>query len=55
MPVGLYRDKDGWVIVATASAQVRIPRNAYETKGYAPQYDLLPNEEEYWAARKREL
>lgn len=52
VPTGLYRDKVGWVVVATGSLRTSMPRNAYETKGYEPRYDLLPSELEYRKARK---
>lgn len=49
MPKGLYRDKTGWVVVESAGNQSAMPRNAYETKGYEPRYDLLPTEAQHQA------
>jgi hypothetical protein len=49
---GLYRDKDGWVIVDYGRHRAPIPRDQYQARDYAPPYGQLPTQEEYEAVVK---
>ena len=54
MPVGLFRGEEGWAQVDYGTgATIPVPRSKYEANGYKPDFDRLPSEAEYWAARKR--
>ena len=51
IPTGLYREPDGWVLVAyDAKNLIPIPRERYELSGYEPSYDQLPTKDDYESA-----
>jgi hypothetical protein len=49
---GLYRDKDGWVMVDYGRHRAPIPRDQYQARDYTPLYGQLPTREQYEAATK---
>jgi hypothetical protein len=44
---GLYRDRDGWVMVQYDKHQAIIDRDTYVANGYVPPYDSLPTQDQY--------
>ena len=54
MPVGLFRDEEGWVQVDYGTGTtIPVPRSKYEANKYKPDFDKLPSEAEYEAAEKK--
>lgn len=53
MAAGMYRTEEGWVQVNYGSHSAPIPRARYEENGYKPDFDDLPAEADYLAARKK--
>jgi hypothetical protein len=54
MPVGLFRDEEGWVQVDYGTGTtIPVPRSKYEANGYKPDFDQLPSEAEYQAAEEK--
>jgi hypothetical protein len=54
MPVGLFRDEEGWVQVDYGTGTtIPVPRSKYEANKYKPDFDKLPSEAEYGAAEKK--
>jgi hypothetical protein len=54
MPVGLFRDEEGWAQVDYGTGTtIPVPRSKYEANGYKPNFDKLPSEAEYWAAEEK--
>jgi hypothetical protein len=50
MAVGLYRDPSGWAMVRYERNSMALPKDAYEEKGYKPDFDKLPTRQE-WEAK----
>ena len=53
MPTGLFRTTDQSAHVEYDGVSISIPRSTYEKKGYKPDFDKLPLEDEYKAAREK--
>jgi hypothetical protein len=53
MPTGLFRTTDQSAHVEYDGVSIPIPRSTYEKKGYKPDFDKLPLEDEYKAAREK--
>ena len=53
MPTGLFRTTDDSVQVEYDGVPIPIPRSTYEKNGYKPDFDKLPLEEEYRAAKEK--
>ena len=53
MPVGMFRSEEGWVQVDYGTGNIPIPRSKYDENRYKPDFDKLPSEAEYWAAKKK--
>jgi hypothetical protein len=52
MPTGLFKTTDQSVQVEyDDGVSIPIPGSTYENRGYKPDFDKLPLEEEYWAAQ----
>jgi hypothetical protein len=49
---GLYRDKDGSVMVDYGRHRAPLPRDQYQARDYVPPYGQLPTQEQYEAAVK---
>jgi hypothetical protein len=49
---GLYRDRDGLVMVDYGRHRAPIPRDQYQARDYTPLYGQLPTREQYEAAKK---
>jgi hypothetical protein len=47
MPTGLFRTTDQSAHVEYDGVSIPIPRSTYEKKGYKPDFDKLPLEDEY--------
>ena len=47
MPTGLFRATDQSAQVEYDGVSIPIPRSTYEKKGYEPDFDKLPLEDEY--------
>jgi hypothetical protein len=54
MATGMFRTGDGWVQVDYDGSNIPVPRSKYEANGYKPDFDELPLEADYWAARKKQ-
>jgi hypothetical protein len=52
MPTRSFRTIDQSVQVEYNKVSIPIPRSTYEKNGYKPDFDKLPLEEEYRAARR---
>ena len=52
MVTGLFRTADGSAQVGYDGNNIPIPRSKYEENGYKPDFDKLPLEADYWAARE---
>ena len=50
---GLFRTTDQSVQVEYDKISIPIPRSTYEKNGYKPDFDKLPLEDEYKAAREK--
>ena len=53
MPTGLFKTPDQSVQVEYDGVSIPIPRSTYEKNGYKPDFDKLPLEDEYKAAREK--
>jgi hypothetical protein len=53
MPTGLFITTDQSVQVEYDGVSIPIPRSTYEKKGYKPDFDKLPFEAEYRAAKEK--
>ena len=53
MPTGLFRTTDQSAQVEYDGVSIPIPRSRYEKNGYKPDFDKLPLEEEYRAAKEK--
>ena len=51
MPIGLFKTADQSVQVDYDGISIPIPRSTYENRGYKPDFDKLPLEDEYRAAQ----
>jgi hypothetical protein len=51
MPTGLFKTSDQSVQVEYDGISIPIPRSTYENNGYKPDFDNLPLEAEYRAAK----
>ena len=51
MPTGLFKTLDQSVQVDYGGVSIPIPRSTYENNGYKPDFDTLPLEAEYRAAK----
>ena len=53
MPTGLFKTSDQSVQVDYDGVSIPIPRSTYENNGYKPDFDNLPLEAEYMAAKEK--
>ena len=53
MPTGLFKTSDQSVQVDYDGVSIPIPRSTYENNGYKPDFDNLPLEAEYRAAKEK--
>src|SRR6266436_6760397 len=53
MPTGLFITSDQSVQVDYEGVSIPIPRSTYENNGYKPDFDNLPLEAEYMAAKEK--
>ena len=53
MPTGLFRTTDQSAHVEYDGVSIPIPRSTYEKKGYKPDFDKLPLEDEHRAAQEK--
>jgi hypothetical protein len=53
MPTGLFKALDHSVQVDYDGVSIPIPRSTYEKNGYKPDFDSLPLEAEYRAAKEK--
>ena len=53
MPTGLFKTLDQSVQVDYDGVSIPIPRSTYENNGYKPDFDNLPLEAEYRAAKDK--
>ena len=53
MPTGLFKATDQSVQVEYDGVSIPIPKSTYEKNGYKPEFDKLPLEDEYRAAKKK--
>jgi hypothetical protein len=53
MPTGLFKTLDQSVQVDYDGVSIPIPRSTYENNGYKPDFDNLPLEAEYRAAKEK--
>ena len=53
MATGIFRTGDGSVHVDYDGISIPIPRSKYVDNGYKPDFDELPLEADYWAAREK--
>ena len=53
MPTGLFKTSDQSVQVDYDGVSIPIPRSTYEKNGYKPDFDKLPLEAEYRAAKEK--
>jgi hypothetical protein len=53
MPTGLFITSDQSVQVDYDGVSIPIPRSTYENRGYKPDFDKLPLEAEYMAAKEK--
>jgi hypothetical protein len=53
MPTGLFITTDQSVQVEYDGVSIPIPRSTYEKNGYKPDFDKLPLEAEYRAAKEK--
>jgi hypothetical protein len=53
MPTGLFKTPDESVQVDYDGLSIPIPRSTYENNGYKPDFDNLPPEAEYRAAKEK--
>ena len=53
MPTGLFITSDQSVQVDYDGVSIPIPRSTYENNGYKPDFDNLPLEAEYRAAKEK--
>ena len=53
MPTGLFKTSDQSVQVDYDGISIPIPRSTYEKNGYKPDFDNLPLEAEYMAAKEK--
>ena len=53
MPTGLFITSDQSVQVDYDGVSIPIPRSTYENRGYKPDFDKLPLEAEYAAAKEK--
>src|ERR1700675_4220459 len=53
MPTGLFKALDHSVQVDYDGVSIPIPRSTYEKNGYKPDFDSLPPEAEYRAAKEK--
>jgi hypothetical protein len=53
MPTGLFEALDHSVQVDYDGVSIPIPRSTYEKNGYKPDFDSLPLEAEYRAAKEK--
>ena len=53
MPTGLFKTSDQSVQVDYDGVSIPIPRSIYENNGYKPDFDNLPLEAEYMAAKEK--
>ena len=52
MPTGLFKTSDQSVQVDYDAVSIPIPRSTYENNGYKPDFENLPLEAEYMAAKE---
>jgi hypothetical protein len=55
MPTGLFKTSDQSVQVDYDGVSIPIPRSTYENNGYKPDFDNLPLEAEYRAAKEKSV
>ena len=53
MPTGLFKMSDQSVQVDYDGVSIPIPKSTYENNGYKPDFDNLPLEAEYRAAKEK--
>ena len=53
MPTGLFRTTDQSAQVEYDGVSIPIARSTYEKNGYKPDFDELPLEDEYRAAKEK--
>jgi hypothetical protein len=53
MPTGLFKTPDQSVQVDYDGVSIPLPRSTYENNGYKPDFDNLPLEAEYRAAKEK--
>jgi hypothetical protein len=53
MPTGLFKTSDQSVQVDYDGVSIPIPKSTYENSGYKPDFDNLPLEAEYQAAKEK--
>ncbi len=54
MPTGLFRTTDGWVQVDYDNVSIPVPKARYDSADYKPDFDKLPLEAEYSAAKEKQ-
>jgi hypothetical protein len=54
MPTGLFKRTDGGVQVDYDKVSIPVPKARYDAAGYKPDFDKLPLEAEYRAAKEKQ-